>query len=100
MKAAEKLRSRRGVRERLFRPSGAWKFTALHPRLAPWAAFFLPLRLKAGVGAGWPRACKLRRLSLYFDAAAVLAHLASVFKNGYALGGAGMAPVSEVLKGT
>ena len=32
--------------------------------------------------------------------AGVLAHLASVLRNGYAFGGAGMVPVSEVLKGT
>ncbi len=35
----------------------------------------------------------------YFDAA-VLAHLASVFRKGNAFGGASMVPVSEVLKGT
>lgn len=32
--------------------------------------------------------------------AAALAHLASVFRNGYAFFGASMVPLSEVLKGT
>ena len=32
--------------------------------------------------------------------AAVLAHLASVFRNGNAFGGGSMVPVSDVLKGT
>jgi len=36
----------------------------------------------------------------YLAAAAVLAHLASVFRNGYAFDGGSIVPVSEVLKGT
>ena len=36
----------------------------------------------------------------FYLVAAVLAHLASVFRNGNAFGGGSMVPVSDVLKGT